>query len=109
MHRCCNSQQQDWNVSEKRSAHLFDTVRLWFLLKFVTLSFLNALKHRTFDDAFDLPLFDPRTSVSHLDFPKIVEGGLKQMLELLGDDNAPFDVCIFNYNFLHGIYSTHPF
>nr|CAB3470884.1 unnamed protein product [Digitaria exilis] len=46
----------------------------------------------TFDDAFDLPLFDPRTSVSHLDFPKIVEGGLKQMLELLGDDNAPFDV-----------------
>uniref|UniRef100_K3XY95 Protein N-terminal asparagine amidohydrolase n=1 Tax=Setaria italica TaxID=4555 RepID=K3XY95_SETIT len=32
------------------------------------------------------------TSVSHMDFPKIVEGGLKQMLELLGDDNAPFDV-----------------
>jgi len=33
-----------------------------------------------------------------MDFPKIVEGGLKQMLELLGDDSAPFDVCIFNYN-----------
>ncbi|WVZ79384.1 hypothetical protein U9M48_026965 [Paspalum notatum var. saurae] len=32
------------------------------------------------------------TSVSHMDFPKIVEGGLKQMLELLGDDSAPFDV-----------------
>jgi len=32
------------------------------------------------------------TSVSHMDFPKIVEGGLKQMLELLGDANAPFDV-----------------
>ncbi|XP_015693398.1 protein N-terminal asparagine amidohydrolase [Oryza brachyantha] len=32
------------------------------------------------------------TSISHMDFPKIVEGGLKQMLELLGDDNAPFDV-----------------
>ncbi|KAK3130835.1 hypothetical protein QOZ80_6BG0498610 [Eleusine coracana subsp. coracana] len=32
------------------------------------------------------------TSVSHLDFPRIVEGGLKQMLELLGDDSEPFDV-----------------
>ncbi|TVU08190.1 hypothetical protein EJB05_41581 [Eragrostis curvula] len=32
------------------------------------------------------------TSVSHMDFPRIVEGGLKQMLELLGDDNEPFDV-----------------
>uniref|UniRef100_A0A804PVJ7 Protein N-terminal asparagine amidohydrolase n=1 Tax=Zea mays TaxID=4577 RepID=A0A804PVJ7_MAIZE len=32
------------------------------------------------------------TSVSHMDFPEIVEGGIKQMLELLGDDNAPFDV-----------------
>ncbi|CAD6339006.1 unnamed protein product [Miscanthus lutarioriparius] len=32
------------------------------------------------------------TSISHMDFPKIVEGGIKQMLELLGDDNAPFDV-----------------
>ncbi|XP_024313122.1 protein N-terminal asparagine amidohydrolase isoform X1 [Brachypodium distachyon] len=32
------------------------------------------------------------TSISHMDFPKIVEGGLRQMLELLGDDNTPFDV-----------------
>lgn len=32
------------------------------------------------------------TSISHMDFPRIVEGGLKQMLGLLGDDNAPFDV-----------------
>ncbi|XP_051181446.1 protein N-terminal asparagine amidohydrolase isoform X2 [Lolium perenne] len=31
-------------------------------------------------------------SISHMDFPKIVEGGFKQMLELLGGDNAPFDV-----------------
>jgi hypothetical protein len=37
-----------------------------------------------------------------MDFPKIVEGGIKQMLELLGDDNAPFDVCIFNCNFNMG-------
>jgi hypothetical protein len=37
-----------------------------------------------------------------MDFPKIVEGGLKQMLELLGDDNAPLDVCTFNYNFSMG-------
>ncbi|KAL6603822.1 hypothetical protein ACP70R_044183 [Stipagrostis hirtigluma subsp. patula] len=35
------------------------------------------------------------TSVSHMDFPRIVEGGLKQMLELLGDANAPFDVHLF--------------
>ncbi|XP_062178711.1 protein N-terminal asparagine amidohydrolase [Phragmites australis] len=34
------------------------------------------------------------TSVSHMDFPRIVEGGIKQMLELLGDGdaNAQFDV-----------------
>ncbi|CAM0910002.1 unnamed protein product [Alopecurus aequalis] len=32
------------------------------------------------------------TSISHMDFPKTVEGGFKQMLELLGDGNAPFDV-----------------
>uniref|UniRef100_A0A453SKR6 Protein N-terminal asparagine amidohydrolase n=1 Tax=Aegilops tauschii subsp. strangulata TaxID=200361 RepID=A0A453SKR6_AEGTS len=32
------------------------------------------------------------TSISHMDFPKIVEGGFKQMLELLGDDDEPFDV-----------------
>jgi hypothetical protein len=30
-----------------------------------------------------------------MDFPKIVEGGFKQMLELLGGDNAPFDVRLF--------------
>ncbi|KAL6873481.1 hypothetical protein ACP4OV_013563 [Aristida adscensionis] len=35
------------------------------------------------------------TSVSHMDFPRIVERGLKQMLELLGDDNAPLDVHLF--------------
>jgi len=57
MHRCCNSQQQDWNVSEK-----------------------------------EVSIYLIPTSVSHMDFPKIVEGGLKQMLELLGDDSAPFDV-----------------
>jgi hypothetical protein len=37
-----------------------------------------------------------------MDFPEIVEGGIKQMLELLGDDNAPFDVCIFNCGFNMG-------
>jgi hypothetical protein len=47
----------------------------------------------------DLPGINCRTSVSHLDFPRIVEGGIKQMLELLGDNNEPFDVCIFNCNF----------
>jgi hypothetical protein len=43
----------------------------------------------------DLPLIDFRISISHMDFPKIVEGGFKQMLELLGGDNAPFDVRLF--------------
>uniref|UniRef100_M8B884 Protein N-terminal asparagine amidohydrolase n=1 Tax=Aegilops tauschii TaxID=37682 RepID=M8B884_AEGTA len=36
------------------------------------------------------------TSISHMDFPKIVEGGFKQMLELLGDDDEPFDVGLFS-------------
>ncbi|KAG8075271.1 hypothetical protein GUJ93_ZPchr0006g44563 [Zizania palustris] len=32
------------------------------------------------------------TSICHMDFPNIVEGGLKQMLGLLGHDKTPFDV-----------------
>jgi hypothetical protein len=52
-------------------------------------------KRKTVTNASDSALIDFRTSVSHMDFPKIVEGGFRQMLELLGDDNAPFDVCLF--------------
>lgn len=79
---------------KKEASVLSDPVRLWFLVKLKTHVFSQLTK--TFADSSDLPLIDFRTSISHMDFPKIVEGGFKQMLELLGDDDEPFDVGLFS-------------
>lgn len=45
--------------------------------------------------SLNLLYIDCRTSVSHMDFPGVVDRGLAQMLQNLSDHEAAFDVCLF--------------